>query len=353
MSILFINRVYPPSSGATGRILKEIQTELQTKGETVNVSYIPKESKRVVSLLKLLFKSCFISRKNYDTVVLMTDPPFLLLAAPILKLKRIKVILWSQDVFPDLFYVFDTPILQHNFFKKINKFLLKFPDHIIVIGRDMKTIMQEEYKVPNDKISTIYNWADKVISPIKVKKDKFTIMYSGNCGEAYNFDIIIEMAKQLKDEEIKFKLICQGKQKTNLEQQIKDNELSNISISNYVNINEYNKSVNSADLHMISTKKETKGLMVPCKSYSALAAGIPLIYYGDKESEISLLINEYDCGFTSENKDELANSILTFYKDNNILQEKGKNALKINQEFGLEKAAEKFKEVINKCTANN
>jgi colanic acid biosynthesis glycosyl transferase WcaI len=347
MKTLFINKVYPPSRGATGRVLQELQTNLQRLGEQVDVLYDPKSKNRLFSLLKLFFRALSISKDDYDCVVLMTDPPFLLILAPFLKKKGIKVILWSQDVYPALFSILGYKFLNTKSIRKHTINLLAFVDEVIVIGRDMKNTMIEEYKIPEDKISTIYNWSDKTVKPIRIKKDDFIVMYSGNCGKAYDFDKILAVAEKTKAEkEIKYKFICEGKQKDAILNQIKKQNLTNVIVSDYVPDEEYNKSINSASLHFVATKKETKGLMAPCKAYSALAAGIPLVYSGDKDSELSLLINEFECGISSTDSQELANYILKLYKEPKLIKKMGNNALRININFGAREAAKQFKKVI-------
>lgn len=344
MRTLFINRIQAPQQGATGRVLEEMISELKNLGETTEV--LSCKGNRVFTLIKLFLKSIFIKSNYYDCVVIMTDPPFLLLLAPIFKLKKTKVVYWCQDVYPDLFDITGHRLLNNPLTQKIKDEMLKYTDHIVAIGRDMKKPFMTSDHIPRNKIFTIYNWADKEIKPINVKKEKFTIMYSGNNGKAYDLESIIETAKILEEEQnILFKIVLPNKDDKKLLAKLKD--LNNVQILDFLEVLDYNKSINSANLCFVPVKKENLGLMVPCKAYSSLAAGVPLIYLGHENSELSLLINEYKCGIKCNNTTEVANSILTLYKDKKLMKELSNNALKINKEYGLKQAAIKMQEVIN------
>ncbi|MCV6599800.1 MAG: glycosyltransferase family 4 protein [Alphaproteobacteria bacterium] len=345
---LFINRVFPPLNGATGRILIEMKEELELLGQDIEVMHDSKPMSRLKSLAYLFFKTLFISNKKYKQAVIMTDPPFILLLAPILKLKGIKVIHWGMDIYPELFEVFNIKIFNKKFLFSLNKFLLKFVDEFVVIGRDMKNHFANNYNIKRENIHVIYNWADRIVKPMNIEKKNFTVMYSGNWGLAYDFSKILDIADSLQSEKsIVFQLIGGGSQKEKVVKEIEGRGIKNIEVSNYKPMSQYVESINSADIHLVSVNPKTKGLMVPCKTYSCLAAGIPCLFCGDQESEIAQLINEYDCGMASDDIKIISKEIISLYKDSELRKAKGDNALIINQKYGLEKAAKKFNKVLN------
>src|SRR5690606_443499 len=61
------------------------------------------------------------------------------------------------------------------------------------------------------------------------------------------------------------------------------------------------------DVGLITLASEMYGLGVPSKSYNLLYLGRPILYVGDHNSEIDLLINEYEGGnsFSWENESDI------------------------------------------------
>ena len=128
-SILFINRVYPPATGATGEMLRDLAEALAAKGWEATVLTTaeagePKNStRRGVRIVRagaalsrkgtilraasyafmlpwLLVRALLLRRTDYT--VTMTDPPMLAALGPMLQFfKRNKVVHWAQDLYPE------------------------------------------------------------------------------------------------------------------------------------------------------------------------------------------------------------------------------------------------------------
>jgi len=130
-SILFINRVYPPDDGATGRVLEHIARGFVLQGWDVSVLVTANRNRksgisfrdgvRVVStgggfskrtilaralgyalMIPMLCAKALVLPKA-DVVVTMTDPPMLLAIAPLIRLiKGSALIHWAQDLYPEV-----------------------------------------------------------------------------------------------------------------------------------------------------------------------------------------------------------------------------------------------------------
>ncbi|MEM6780567.1 MAG: glycosyltransferase, partial [Pseudomonadota bacterium] len=123
-SILFINRVYPPSRGASGRMLRDLARQCAQNGWRVTVLCAGAKTsedkdgkiriKRVKAAitsksalsygyvwLKLLWAAK--SMPKLDVVVTLTDPPMTILIGRIFsKLKKCPHMHWCHDLYPDL-----------------------------------------------------------------------------------------------------------------------------------------------------------------------------------------------------------------------------------------------------------
>jgi len=353
--VFFINRIYSSKDGATGRLIEELSTVLQSNDFNIQYLCPQKKYNRFLTLMILIYKSLFISKKNCDCVVIMTDPPFLICLAPIFKLKGIKVIHWIQDLYPDLFTINNLSFLNSPIFTKINSFFYKSVDYFIVIGRDIKKHIHNKYHIKEEKISTIYNWANIYLRSLdKIHDDKFRVLYSGNLGNAYNFDLVLSVANLLRNNpNIVFQINGNGCKQNYIFEQINKLNLTNIIHSNYLSEIDYLKSLNESSITLLPIKKITLGQLSPCKIYDSLVCGTPCIYSGPEESEVALLINEYDCGWNIKSAEDIAKKIEELYSNRSEIETKGENALKVNETIGLHKAKKDFEGVLGECITNN
>lgn len=349
-SVTFINRVYPPVRGATGRVLRDLARSFAKDGWNVTVITTGPETKKeldgpirvlrtksipkgktsfayIMVWIKLFFLA--FQQPRTDLIVTMTDPPLLVVAGRILSsLKKARHIHWCHDLFPDVM-----PALGYNlsrrtmtFLQKLNIKSMKTCDKIIVVGRCMAKYLTH-HGMPPGKISVIPNWADfelvtkrsaaannnskKIIKslapdvsrPYKEQVQdqtglKFRILYAGNIGHAHPMQTILEAAALLDKEhpEIEFVFAGDGPAFERLAEERTKRELNNIRLLPFQPLRNLKSLMESGDVHLISMQHEAEGLIVPCKFYSALAVQRPCILVGPENSEIARVIQDYKAG---------------------------------------------------------
>ena len=111
--------------------------------------------------------------------------------------------------------------------------------------------------VEKDKFVWISNGVD--LSNIKYtpreKSDKFVISYTGAIGMANNLQILLNVAKKLKDKkDIHFRIVGEGAEKEKLQNFVKENNLLNVTIENAVPKNEVAKILQNSDVLFLSLK---------------------------------------------------------------------------------------------------
>lgn len=347
-SVLFINRVYPPLRGATGRVLRDLARGFAKAGWEVTVITTGPESRediegklRVIRVkapmtrktvtaytivwFKLLFRAMRVKRT--DLIVTMTDPPLFVIAGGILRrFKKARHIHWCQDMFPDLFPAlgvgFSKPLMR--FFEKSSRRAMKKCDKVVTIGRCMGQRLKEAGLVAN-KIAIIPNWPDyellngdgrkKAVRKRKVKKGgknirpfdqqlkdghekKFRVLYSGNLGLAHPVDTIIEAAEILADThpDIEFVFVGHGANVDRLSAERARRRLENIRFLPFQPASRLKELMESGDIHLISMKHEAAGMLVPCKLYSALAVERPCVLIGPEDSETAQVLQDFEAG---------------------------------------------------------
>ncbi|MFC4688695.1 MAG: hypothetical protein BGO86_12120 [Chryseobacterium sp. 36-9] len=319
---------------------------------------------RIINFLALSFTffcHLLFKTKKGDKVFTVTNPAtFVVLASFATVIKKSKITILVHDVFPENTvaggYIKDKSNFKYRFIEYIfNKAYSKF-EKIIVLGRDMKNVFEKKLFNYNQKpnIQIIENWADtENITPSnKINLDnRIIIQYAGNIGSVQGLDYLFKVIKDVKNDEIFFDFIGNGKLKSSLVKYSKKNGMKNVSFKESFSRDLQNDMLNNCNLAIVSLSKGMYGLGVPSKTYNILAAGKPILYIGDKNSEIALLIEEYNIGyyFQHENKADLL-SFLNDLKVNKYESElllKGKNARELAETLFAENIIlDKFKSIV-------
>lgn len=362
-TVLFINRIYPPQRGPTGRLLRDLACAFVEEGWNVTVVTTgPKrgierdgaitvhrtkgpEKPSLASYPWLWFKLLRLAKKagHADLVVSMTDPPMLVLAGQrIAKAKKAKHVHWCQDYYPGVMEALGLklPAFLHKKLEEYSCKALKSCDKIVVIGRCMAKSLAEDGVKPKT-ISVIPNWPDaELVNPapeIKHFKDgkgdhevtvskpyasqfkngpKFRVLYAGNVGRAHPTDMILQAAETLQQThaEIEFVFVGDGRRFENLARERDRLGLGNIRFIPYQPAHKLREIMESGDVHLITLNKDALGFMVPSKLYAALAVGRPVIFAGPDDSEIVHILKDFKAGVRVDpnDGDALATAILEY-----------------------------------------
>lgn len=103
------------------------------------------------------------------------------------------------------------------------------------------------------------------------------------------------------------------------------------------------------DILWMSLRPDMEGFIVPSKFYGACAAGRPLIFIGDTESELAALIEENGCGaaVSPGNDAGLSKLILEFKADRKKLEAMGRNARALLEaRFTRRAALQKWRDIL-------
>lgn len=379
-TVLFINRVYPPAKGATGRVLRDLAHGFARDGWDVTVltadavsdtsmdgvvkvirvaTHSGKTPRRYAMVwAKLLWTALRLPR--HQMVVTLTDPPMLVVAGRIIaKWKKSTHIHWCQDLYPDILPALgmNIPDWAMNILRKMAQRAIASCDRVVVIGRCMARHMAQN-GVDMRKVSIIPNWPDFELTPagrakiqkLKQKADhvvaekakptlngrehlksrpfflddapKFRVLYSGNLGRAHPVATILDAAQCLMvtNPEIEFVFVGDGDGFDTIARERAQRGLDNIRLLPPQPVSRLKDLMEGGDVHLISMKHEVSGLLVPSKLYAALAAGRPCIFIGPDSSETAKVIKEYGAGSIIAQGDaqKLAAAILKYRNDGDV-----------------------------------
>ncbi|MDI1307473.1 MAG: glycosyltransferase family 4 protein [bacterium] len=301
---------------------------------------------RILRLILLTLKMSYVvftKVKKNDNLLLATNPTFLVITVSLIKqIKKFDLEILVHDVFPE--NLIPAGLIKKDSFKyrvlsKIYNYSYGKADRLIVLGEDMRNLMLQKTAPKKIKIDIIPNWADDSIRPIEnfnisdyfslELKNKLVFGFAGNLGRVQGILEFIDLFKSAVNQEIVLVVIGDGALRFAIEEKIRNEDLKNIYFMGSKSRSEQNLFLNACNVGVITLKDGMKGLGVPSKTYNLMAAGKPIIYVGDYDSEIDRYIRKYNCGWSFTWQEE--NKILSFlnqisFDDLQVLNEKGINS---------------------------
>lgn len=306
--------------------------------------------------------------KNLDTdiYIICSAPPFMGIAGAFLS-RKAPTVYNLQDVFPDSLITAkklseDSLIIR--LFRKVEKWIYKKNTHIITITKDFNKLLLGR-GVPQEKISTIYNWIDEnavvpierqnncLINRYNIEKSKFIVTYCGNIGHSQNLEMVVDIAKEL-GEDVQFVFIGDGGWKNNIEQYIVNKKVINVMMLPFQPYGDIAHVMSLGDVSLVCSKANVGNSSFPSKTWSIMSAGRAVICSFDKNSELCEIINTAKAGLCSDAGDKkgLKNNILKLYADRKLTKELGENGRKyIEKNLTRKQATRKYFDIL--CSVVN
>ena len=284
------------------------------------------------------------SIKKTDKVLVVTNPPFLpYIIAFVCFLKRAECLLLVHDVYPEVlvatgFFKADSVLIKA--ISGLTKILYRSVKKVIVLGRDMQSLVQKKIQKTDYSPVIIPNWGDidlvtpqerntnKQLDDLRLK-DKFVIQYSGNMGRTHGVKEIVETAALLQEQkDFHFLFIGSGANRQWLDSRIRQGQLKNITLLPFCPREFLSTSLNACDVAIISFLPGMKGISVPSRLYNILAAGKPLIAVADEDSELAMVVREEHIGWVVApgNAGEILKAIQKAHSNPEELKEMSKRA---------------------------
>lgn len=241
--------------------------------------------------------------ERYTHIIVFTDPPLIALVGYLAKkVKGWKFVYNVQDLYPDTALALG--ILKEGLVLKIcryiSKKLLCNADALLAIGDNMAAYIRTTCPQAAP-ICVIPNWADgNKIHPVKNKdksllqelnlKDVYTIMYAGNMGLAQEINALIELIRTFKERrDIQFIFMGGGVRRKDIEQAVADYNIDNAFFIEYQPKKNLSNYLGLADLGIVTLAPTMEGLAIPTRTFSYMAAGLPIMAIAHRDSELKML----------------------------------------------------------------
>lgn len=307
------------------------------------------ETRRISYLLRILFfflrSASFLLkqqlRKRYDLIHIHSVPDFLVFAALPAKLSRTPVILDIHDILPE-FYASKFGATENSILFRslllVEKLSAAFADYVIVANHLWRDRLAAR-SVRGERCAVICNYPDPELFVPRPKRrldGAFRILYPGTLNEHQGLDIAIrafaKVVNQIPGAE--FQIYGEGPAKPALVRLAMELGLDGrVVFRGFIPVAEIAQVMADCDLAVVPKKASSKfgNEAASTKIWEFMALGVPVIvsrtrvdtfYFNDSVVKF----------FESENEDDLAEAILTLYRDRALRERLTANARKLVEE---------------------
>jgi len=345
MKILLLNQFYPPDVAASGQLLADLAEGLAGKGnkvyvvcsrrayggggekyparQIINGVHIRRVAAtgfgrdntvgRLIDYLSFyVLAACkALVLPRMDICIVLTTPPFIgLCAVMLLLVKGTRPVLWVMDIYPEIAAAYGTLKkggLPHRCLARISRVIYRRARLIISLGEVM-TERLIEAGAEKEKITTVHNWVPgEAVRPILpgnsvLRRElnlngRAVLMYSGNLGIGHELETVVRAIKELgEDGGIEALFVGNGKMRQPLEKLTGDLNLNCIRFCLPVPLEKLSDTLAAAQIHLVSQKSGTEGLIVSSKIYGVLAAGRPTLFIGPEICEPAIILRKSKSG---------------------------------------------------------
>lgn len=392
-TLWIISELFPPEETSTGYIMGEIANAMTAKYdvkviagpevydknkktdsnnkfrlderiEVTHVAAVPEDKSSKLSRIKKfllmswrLYRVAKKSIKKGDHVLMVTNPfPLIVLMGHLWRHRDFKLSMLVHDVTPEGLYTdIHIPGSVYPMVERVFNKAYASTDLLISIGRDMSEILARKCKgrKHQPKIMVIENWGDveSIMPKERKSSDKVVIEYAGNIGNAQGVGEFVDVLHEADCKNVVFNVWGTGSAEAGIKQKVADYGMQEcVSFNGPYFRSQQIDVLNDCDMALVRLVEGMYGLGVPSKSYNILAAGKPILYIGEKGTEIWRMIEENGNGVCFEPSDSegLKQFLCSLNADSvRELQEKGKISRKLAEDkYSKDVILQKFVEVV-------
>ncbi len=280
----------------------------------------------------IFFGYYHLRKKKYDIVFSFATSPITSSIPAIFfsSTNKCKSFIWVLDLWPDI--VKELRIIENKFFYNLfSMFIIniykKF-DFILVQSKTFLNRLQEYDK--NLNLSYFPSWSEFLISdknfnednlPFNPRDGKLNIVFTGNIGEAQNFENVIKVAVLLKNYNIRWIIVGTGRNINKLVTSANKYQIKNIFF-----LGQKNKSFipyyhSIADILLLSLKSDKAiSATIPGKLQSYLAANKYILGFIDGEAKKIIENSKIGSVVHPDDINELAKKIITLESNRALLK---------------------------------
>ncbi len=304
-----------------------------------------------------------IAGLKVDCDVFLTITPSLEVWLPFVhfaKLRRKPMIYSVHDVYPD------TGIRLGIFRGKVIINLVTRLEQSCARRAGIVRILSQSFEegvrrlgVPEAQIRLIYDWVDtELITPLPRQNDfaieqglvgSFVVLYAGNLGHSQGLEHVLEAARILAAEDIRFVFIGDGAARESLLEETAALGLTNVTFLPFQPRARLPEVLATADVSLVILRQGMGFNSLPSKTLSILASGRPMVVSIDPHSDTWNLVERSQSGICVPPEDPalLAEAILKLKREPALRAEMGQNGRQYAlHHHSVTVAAEAFEQIF-------
>lgn len=192
---------------------------------------------------------------------------------------------------------------------------------------------------------------ENMTKPACYSDDFFNVVFAGNIGEAQGLDLLVKTALRLKDSNVRWYIVGDGRARQTIEKQVVDNGLLDVVyFVGRVSEEEANEYIYYADLAYLSfMKNKLFDMTLPAKLQSYMVCSTPILAAVSGES--AFVVNTANCGFVCERDDSVLSQIVEReVLPSNALKQMGENGKKyFDENFKKDVVIDNLEKIMHDC----
>lgn len=230
--------------------------------------------------------------------------------------RHIPCLLYVQDLWPENIIAVTGLSNKYviNYIDRMVDKIYKDCDHIFATSKSfVDAICERKVKVPREKVHFWPQYAEEIYKPVDKdtaqkeaikfgipNDDTFKVIFTGNVGTAQGLDILPEAAKRIKNENIVFVIVGEGRHLSDLKKLISENEVEDkfIFIDRQPAENISNLLCASDVAFLSFADNELWAKTIPAKLQTYIACGMPVL--ASASGETKRIIEEGKLGICTE-----------------------------------------------------
>lgn len=399
MKFILISQVYPPDPAAVGQYFEDAALELTRRGHRVlvftadrdynnpGIRYDSMSRDPMIELVRLPFSSfgkktivhrllgqgsflfqCLLRllfSRGVKGVLVTTIPATtgaFFLAVQLLR--KFKYVYWVMDVNPDqavALGVISKNSIAVRLLAWVNQKLAVGADKVVCLDQDMAMRLAGDKIIippwPLNESLEIIERCDNFFVKEHGLQNHFVFMYSGNHSLVHPLKTLLDVIRDCGEKKpVKFVFVGGGRGKELVEQAAVQSANHSILSLPYQPLEKIRFSLSAADVHIVSFGNAMLGIVHPCKLYSAMALGKPILFLGPKISALGQIIENHKIGWCVAHGDQsemkrLIRDIPLMGKD--VLHGMGARAAMLaNSQYSREQLCGEFCEVLEGAFIN-
>jgi glycosyltransferase involved in cell wall biosynthesis len=273
-----------------------------------------------------IFGAWMLRKRQYDVIFVYAPSP-ILQALPALWLgwlKRCKVVVWVQDLWPESLaatgYVRNRTVLK--MVERVVRFIYRHVDLLLVQSEAFVgpvSVLASDTPVKYFPNSVDESFSAPSIVPVpdvSGLEDKFSIMFAGNIGTAQAVEVIVEAATLLKEQtDIQFIILGEGSRRDWMLQEAKNRNLANLHLPGRFPVETMPGFMQKASVLLVTlTDQEIFRFTIPSKVQAYLAAGRPILACLNGEGANLVTVSGAGLAVPAEDSKTLAEAVLQLYR---------------------------------------